>query len=332
MIDFIAEIGVNHNGSADLARDLVLAAKKAGATVAKFQVFTASELVTRSAPSAGYQIRNTGAEESQFEMLERLQLSDVALQKVAQLCADLDIEFMASAFSLKDIERVARLNPTRLKIPSGELTNLPYLRAIASLGKTTILSTGMATMQEIREALTALESAGLDPEKVIILHCTTDYPTEPTDANLAAITSISHELGCEVGYSDHTSGIDVAPLAVALGARTIEKHLTLSQSMEGPDHKASLEPDQFGEMVSRCNQVLELMGDGHKQPTKSELPNREIVRKSIVASKPIRKGEAFAPQNITTKRPATGLSPMLWDSVIGKKARTDFETDQDICL
>lgn len=324
----IAEIGVNHNGDVELAKQLIDAAKASGADVAKFQVFDAERLVTVDAPSADYQTRNTGKEQHQLQLLQDLQLSTADFGALRAYCEAIGIEFMASGFSIEDIDTIVSLGVQRLKIPSGEITNLPYLRAAGSYKLPIILSTGMATIDEVQDALVVLEESGLDKSLVTVLHCTTDYPTAPEYVNLRAMLTIEKELGTNVGYSDHSEGILVSSMAVALGAKVIEKHLTLDKNLPGPDHKASLNPTEFGEMVQGIRIVEEALGSEEKIPTEVETANRLIARKSIVASKPIEVGETFSPENVTTKRPGTGISPMEWDNIIGTLAKRNYSKDE----
>ena len=328
----IAEIGVNHNGDVELAKQLIDAAKASGADVAKFQVFDAERLVTANAPSAEYQTRNTGKEQRQLQLLQGLQLSTADFKELRDNCQSKGIEFMASGFSVEDIDKIVSLGVQRLKIPSGEITNLPYLRAAASQKLPIILSTGMATIPEVKEALAVLEDSGLDRSLVTVLHCTTDYPTALEDVNLRAMLTLRDELHVAVGYSDHTEGITVPPVAVAMGARVIEKHLTLNQSLPGPDHLASLEPADFADMVRDIRIVEKILGKGQKTPTKAEEANRLIARKSLVAARDIAVGEEFSPDNLTTKRPGSGISPMEWDRVIGTIVTRHFNADEPIEL
>ena len=328
----IAEIGVNHNGDVELAKQLIDAAKASGADVAKFQVFEAERLVTVDAPSADYQIRNTGKEQHQLQLLQGLQLSKAHFEELRDYCQAIDFEFMASGFSVEDIDTIVSFGVQRLKIPSGELTNLPYLRAAGSHRLPIILSTGMATIDEVEDALVVLEASGLDRSLVTVLHCTTDYPTHIEDVNLRAMLTLRDELHVEVGYSDHTEGITVAPSAVGMGALVIEKHLTLDQSLPGPDHPASLEPADFAAMVRDIRLVEKILGNGQKSPTKAEDANRLIARKSLVAARDIPAGEEFSADNLTTKRPGFGISPMEWDKMIGAKATRHYSADELIDL
>ena len=324
----IAEIGVNHNGDVELAKHLIDAAKASGADVAKFQVFEAERLVTVDAPSAGYQTKNTGKKQHQIQLLQGLELSYSHFEELRDYCQAIDIELMASGFSIEDIETIVALGVKRLKIPSGEITNLPYLRVAASHKLPIILSTGMATIDEVQDALVVMEESGLDRLHATVLHCTTDYPTPLEDVNLRAMLTLRDELQVEVGYSDHTGGITVAPIAVGLGARVIEKHLTLDQSLPGPDHLASLEPADFAAMVRDIRIVEKILGNGQKNPTKAEEANRLIARKSLVAARDIAVGEEFSLDNLAAKRPGSGISPMEWDRMIGTKATRHYSADE----
>lgn len=328
----IAEIGVNHNGDVNLAKELIDTAKSSGADVAKFQAFVATDLASASAPLADYQAINTGNDGNQLNLLQGLELSREELVELSTYCERADIEFMASGFSIGDLHFLSKLPMRSFKIPSGEITNLPYLQTVAGFGRPIILSTGMATMEEVRSTVTALEAFGLSRKLITILHCTTDYPTKPTDVNLLALRTLRDELDVAVGYSDHTQGLHAAPIAVALGATMIEKHLTLDKNFEGPDHKASLDPLEFTKMVSLIRETEVLLGTGEKLPRESELRNSAIVRKSIVAKRPISQGELFTEENLTTKRPGTGISPMLWPTILGIPAPRNFQLDELIEL
>ena len=323
----IAEAGVNHNGKLSLAKDLVEAAINADVDIVKFQTFKAENLSTKSAAMAIYQKINTNLPESQFSMLKRLELTHNEFLELQETCAAKGIEFLSTAFDLESLEFLWSLRPQRIKIPSGEITNLPYLRKVGSLGIETILSTGMAQMQEIEEALNVLELAGTSREKIVVLHCTTNYPTEMHEVNLHAMCRLGNEFGVKFGYSDHTLGIEVSIAAVALGACVIEKHFTLSRDLEGPDHRASLEPTELANMVTSIRNIEVALGDGVKRPTKAEVENAKVARKSIVARKAIKQGEVFTNDNLVTKRPGVGLSPMMWDSILGTVASRDFDED-----
>ena len=328
----IAEAGVNHNGDPLLARRLVEEAARAGADLVKFQTFSADRLVTRSARKANYQKQTTDAAESQHAMIRRLELSEEAHRMLAEHCRQHGIGFFSSGFDVPSIDLLAALGLDRFKIPSGEITNLPYLRHIGRLGKPVILSSGMSLLDEIESALRVLEAAGTRRELITILHCNTEYPTPMTDVNLRAMLTIRDTFGLEVGYSDHTNGIEVAIAAVALGATVIEKHFTLDRNMPGPDHRASLEPDEFKAMVLAIRNIEQALGDGIKRPSPSESKNLPIARKSVVAARRISAGETFSAGNLAVKRPGSGISPMRWDEVIGQIARRDFERDELIEL
>jgi N,N'-diacetyllegionaminate synthase len=328
----IAEAGVNHNGDLELARKLIDAAADAGADLVKFQTFNASRQVTRVAKKADYQTKTTDGKESQHDMLQRLELTEAMHHKLIAHCATRNIGFFSTGFDIESIDLLLGLNQDHFKIPSGEITNLPYLRHIGKLGKTVILSTGMATMGEIEAAIDVIEQAGTARAQITVLHCTTEYPTPMNEVNLRAMQSIHAAFGVAVGYSDHTTGIEVAIAAVAMGATVIEKHFTLDRNLPGPDHKASLEPEELKAMVAAIRNIKVALGDGIKRLTPSEARNKPAARKSLVASKAIKVGEAFSPQNITTKRPGTGVSPMRWDEVIGRAASRDFVADELIEL
>lgn len=324
----IAEAGVNHNGDLNLARRLIDAAAAAGADFVKFQTFNADRQVTRSAIKADYQARVTGSTESQHEMLRRLELTEAMHHELIAHCATRNIGFFSTGFDIESVHLLASLGQELFKIPSGEITNLPYLRHIGQLGKAVILSTGMATMGEIEAAIEVLEQAGTPRAKLSVLHCTTEYPTPMCDVNLRAMMSIQAAFGVAVGYSDHTRGIEVAIAAVAMGATVIEKHFTLDRKLPGPDHQASLEPSELTAMVAAIRNIEMALGDGIKRLTPSEAKNKPVARKSLVASRAIKAGEEFTPENITAKRPGTGISPMRWDEIIGKKALCDFMADE----
>lgn len=329
-VTVIAEAGVNHNGDIELARQMVVAAKQAGADYVKFQTAIPELVISTYAPKAEYQKVTTGADESQLEMCRKihLPLSDYAGLKA--YCDEVGIGFMSTPFDLVSIDCLAELGMDYWKIPSGEITNLPYLRKIASYGGRVILSTGMSTLDEVENAVRILESNGTGRENIILLHCTTQYPTPFGAVNLRAMDALA-TLGCaSVGYSDHTQGIAVPVAAVALGASVIEKHFTLDRSLPGPDQTASLEPDELRQMVDEIRQVELALGDGEKKVAEVERPNIEVARKSIVATKFIRKGDVLSEDNLTVKRPGSGVSPMLWDSVIGTVAVADFLPDQPI--
>ena len=328
----IAEAGVNHNGNVEVAKELIDSAINAGADIVKFQTFKAANLATKKAVMAAYQKKNLNSEESQLAMLERLELSETEFKELIKDCSVKGIEFLSTAFDLESLEFLCGFNPKRIKIPSGEITNLPYLRKVGGLGVEIIMSTGMARMKEIEEALTVLELAGAKREEIVVLHCTTNYPTEMLEVNLQAMTSIGKEFGVKFGYSDHTLGIEVSIAAVALGACVIEKHFTLSRNLEGPDHLASLEPIELTKMVNAIRNIEVALGDGVKAPNNSEIENAKVARKSIVARCDIKLGDTFTIDNLTTKRPGTGISPMRWDSVVGRISTKDFAADDLIEL
>ncbi len=325
----IAEAGVNHNGSVELACKLVDAAKKAGADCVKFQTFKSRNLVSLSAQKAEYQ-RNTTGEGSQVDMLKRLELSFDEFLQVKKYCEKVGICFLSTPFDFDSIGFLNSIDMPFWKIPSGEVTNYPYLVALAKTGKPVVMSTGMCEMAEIQAAIDVLNANGTKDIK--LLHCNTEYPTPYEDVNLKAMQTIREAFGLEVGYSDHTKGIEVSVAAAALGAVVIEKHFTLDRNMEGPDHKASLEPDELSEMVSSIRHIEKAIGTGEKAPSPSEKKNIAIARKSIVAAKSIKTGEILTKDNITVKRPGTGISPMRWKDVLGTKAARDFKEDELIEL
>ena len=328
----IAEAGVNHNGDIELAKQLIDAAAQAGADLVKFQTFQADRLVTTSARKADYQNQSTDATETQHAMLRRLELDDAAHRVLIAHCEARGIEFFSTGFDTESIDLLCRLGQDHFKIPSGEITNLPYLRHIGRMGKNVILSTGMATLGDIEAAIAALEAAGTPRAQITVLHCTTEYPTPMTEVNLRAMQSLQTAFGTAVGYSDHTRGIEVAIAAVALGAEVIEKHFTLDRSLPGPDHQASLEPDELRAMVSAIRNIEVALGDGVKRLTPSEAKNKPIVRKSIVAGAHIKAGELLGEHNLSVKRPGSGISPMRWDEVIGRQADKDYFPDDLIDL
>ena len=322
----IAEAGVNHNGSIDIAKQLVDKAVEAGVDIIKFQTFKAEKLVSKSAKQAEYQKKNIGSnsDDSQYNMLKKLELSEQDHQELMTYCKERGIQFFSTAFDLESIDYLHSLNLGLWKIPSGEITNFPYIKKIASYHEPVILSTGMSEMDDISATMDVLCKNGVERSQITILHCNTEYPTPYKDVNLLAMQQIKKEYQVSVGYSDHTKGIEVPIAAVALGASVIEKHFTLDRNMEGPDHKASLEPEELKAMVSAIRHIEQALGDGHKQISESERKNIAIARKSIVAAGPIKKGEMLTEQNLTVKRPGTGISPMRWEEVIGTKAIKDF--------
>lgn len=328
----IAEAGVNHNGSIENAYHLVDAAVEAGVDYIKFQTFKAEKLVSKNAQKADYQKENTGNhEESQLDMLKKLELSHEQHELLIDYCQKKHIKFFSTAFDLDSLQYLKDIGLDIVKIPSGEITNYPYLRLASQLFKQVILSTGMATMEEIQDAVNVFKLAGFQNQDITILHCNTEYPTPMSDVNLKAMLHIQQHFGTAVGYSDHTLGIEVPIAAVALGATMIEKHFTLNKNMEGPDHIASLEPSELKAMVSAIRNIEKaLEGTGLKSPSPSEIKNIAIARKSIVAARDIQKGETFTEENLTVKRPGTGISPMKWESIIGTVANKDYETDECI--
>jgi N,N'-diacetyllegionaminate synthase len=323
----IAEVGVNHNGSLEIAKKLINASKDCGVDAVKFQTFKADKLVSKKAQKAEYQKNNTNSNESQYEMIKKLELTDEDHKELVSYCNEKEILFLSSPFDLDSIDLLDHLGINIFKIPSGEITNLPYLQKIGKLNKNVILSTGMADIGEIEDALDVLVENGTEREKITILQCNTEYPTPYEDVNLKAMLTIKNTFDVKVGYSDHTKGIEVPIAAVALGAEVIEKHFTLDRNMEGPDHKASLEPDELKLMVVAIRNIDKALGNGIKKPSKSELKNKPIARKSLVAIKRIEKGELFTEYNIGIKRPGTGISPMRWDEVIGKFSSKVFDRD-----
>ena len=328
----IAEAGVNHNGDFSLAKQLVNAAFSAGADLVKFQTFDAERLVTKDAPKAAYQIDGSHLEESQMEMLRKVQLSPEMHDQIISYCKEIGIGFLSTAFDIPGLNFLRSKGANLFKIPSGEITNLPYLQHVGSFRENIIMSTGMSNLGEIEAALDVLVSSGTARDQITVLHCNTEYPTPFVDVNLLAMDAIRNAFGVGIGYSDHTIGIEVPIAAVSLGAIVIEKHLTISRDFLGPDHRTSLEPKEFSDMVIAIRNIECALGDGIKRPTSSEAKNRLIVRKSLVASRPILKGDVFAPENITTKRPGIGISPMRCNEVWGKIAKRAFEVDELIEL
>lgn len=329
----IAEAGVNHNGSLQIAKQLVDKAVEAGVDIIKFQTFKSEKLVSKDARQAEYQQRNIGKrDESQLAMLKKLELSVEAHHELMDYCKERNIRFWSTAFDMESIDFLHSLNMGLWKIPSGEITNYPYLKKIASFHEEVILSTGMCELSDIEAALNVLIDEGVKKEQITVLHCNTEYPTPYQDVNLKAMLEIGEKFGVKIGYSDHTQGIEVPIAAVALGASVIEKHFTLDKTMEGPDHKASLEPVELKAMVSAIRHIELALGSGHKTISDSERKNIEIARKSIVAACPIKKGEALTEENLTVKRPGNGISPMRWNEVVGTIAVRDFEEEEMIVL
>lgn len=328
----IAEAGVNHNGSLEMARRMVIAAKEAGADYVKFQTAVPELVISAFAPKAEYQKETTGAAESQLEMCKAIHLPLCDYKGLKELCDQEGIGFMSTPFDLVSIDCLAALGMDYWKIPSGEITNLPYLRKIASKGGRVIMSTGMSTLPEVETAVGVLEDGGIPRRDITLLHCTTQYPTPFEAVNLRAMEAL-RTLGCgAVGYSDHTVGIEIPVAAAAMGAEVIEKHFTLDRTLPGPDHRASLEPDELKAMVNSVHNVCLALGDGRKVVADAERANIEVARKSIVAARPISKGEKLTAENMTVKRPGNGISPMLWDSTIGCHAIRDFAPDELIEL
>ena len=324
----IAEAGVNHNGDLEKARQLIEVAAKAGADFVKFQTFKSEKVVTKTAKRAEYQDANTGNKDSQYEMIKRLQLTPEMHDEIIVHCRKNNIKFLSTGFDLESLEYLNDLEIPLFKIPSGEITNLPYLRKVASFNKPVIMSTGMADLQEVKDAFEVLVSEGIDKSNITIVHCNTEYPTPMGDVNLKAMNSIGKELGVKIGYSDHTLGIEVPVAAVAMGATVIEKHFTLDRTLPGPDHSASLEPEELLMMVRSIRNIEQaISGSGIKEPSSSEAKNKPIVRKSIVAAKDIKEGEFFTEENLTVKRPGDGKNPMEWDNVVGTKASKDYKED-----
>jgi len=325
----IAEAGVNHNGDIVLAKHLIDAATEAGADYVKFQTFKAEEVISKYAVKAEYQVVNTNnATESQLEMVKKLQLSEEDHFILSNYCKEQHIGFLSSPFDLTSIDFLDKLNMDFFKIPSGEITNLPYLKKIASKKNKLILSTGMSFLHEIEDCITVLTNYGADRNEITVLHCNTEYPTPYQDVNLKAMLTLRDQLNVKVGYSDHTNGIEVPIAAVAMGATIIEKHFTLNKLLPGPDHKASLEPSELSKMVRSIRNIELCLGSGIKRPSTSELKNLAIARKSLVARKQIKGGDIFSEQNLTTKRPGSGISALKFDEYIGKTAKKDYEPDQ----
>jgi N,N'-diacetyllegionaminate synthase len=326
----IAEAGVNHNGSIELAYKLIDVAKESGANAIKFQTFKAENLLVRDAEKAEYQKQSDNLNESQFDMIKKLELDVDDHKNLIDYCDSKGITFLSSPFDIDSLNLLNELNLEIIKIPSGEVTNLPYLRHIGALNKSIIISTGMSNLQEIGDALNILVNAGTPKDKITVLHANTMYPSPMEDVNLKAMKSIRDKFNISVGYSDHTLGFEVDIAAVALGASVIEKHFTLDKKMIGPDHSASLDPNELKSMVIAIRNIELAMGDSVKKMTESEKPNIGVARKSIVAKKNIKKGEVFTSKNLTTKRPGNGLSPMNWDSIIGSIAKKNYKTDDKL--
>lgn len=326
----IAEAGVNHNGSLAMAKQLAGVAKAAGADIVKFQTAKPELVISRFAEKAEYQKAETGEAESQLEMCKRIHLTFDEHAQLKEYCDSIDIAYLSTPFDLDSIDFLQQLGTPMWKVPSGEITNLPYLEKIAATKKPVILSTGMSMISEIEDALTILEDGGAGP--ITLLHCNTEYPTPIEDANLLAMQDLREQFGLPVGYSDHTAGIEADIAAAALGAVVIEKHFTLDKALPGPDHKASLSPEELTAMVAAVRKTELALGDGRKHVTESEAKNKPIARKSILAKRDIKKGETFTPENLTVKRPGDGISPMRWYDVLGKTAKRDFAEDEKIEL
>ena len=326
----IAEAGVNHNGNITTAKEMIRVAAKSGADYVKFQTFKAERLATPTSMVAQYQRKTEGLDYLQFQLLKNLELSESAHFELEKSCKELDIKFLSTAFDIESADFLFGMGQDIFKIPSGEITNLPYLRHIASFSKEIILSTGASNLKEIDAALVELTNAGAKLEKITVLHCTSAYPARMSEVNLNAMLNISREFSVKIGYSDHTLGIEVAIAAAALGATIIEKHFTLNKDMEGPDHKASLEPSELNEMIRSIRNIEVALGNGVKLPTSGELENIEFMRKSIVAKLAVKQGEIFTSENLTCKRPSHGISPMNWDKVVGHVAKRDYAPDEMI--
>lgn len=329
----IAEAGVNHNGDLDIAKNLIVEAANAGADLVKFQSFVASDFISKLAPKADYQKQSTDEGESQFEMVQKLELSKKNHLTLIDECKRCGIGFFSTAFDNGSFDLLVDLGLHDLvKIPSGEITNLPYIQYVTRFQPRVLLSTGMATLGDIEAAIRVIEESGTERSKITVMHCTTEYPTPMEDVNLSAMQNIGSAFGVDIGYSDHTAGIEVAIAAVALGARVIEKHFTLDRELPGPDHRASLEPSELRSMVSGIRNIEKAMGDGIKRPSPSELKNIPVARKSLVASQVIKVGDEFNDLNIMAKRPGIGVSPMRWNEVIGRKSTKDYRPDELIEL
>ena len=324
----IAEAGVNHNGNIEIAKKLIDIAIGVGANAVKFQTFKAEKVISKFAQKAEYQYKITDKNETQLEMVKRLELDVDAHKELIHYCKKKGLMFLSTPFDIESIGLLNELEVEILKIPSGEITNLPYLRKIGSLNRNIIISTGMADLEEIGKALDILLESGTSKDNITVLHCNSEYPTPFEDVNLTAMLTIRDTFRVNIGYSDHTPGIEVPIAAVALGATVIEKHFTLNKDMDGPDHKASLGPDELKSMVTAIRNIEKSLGDGIKRPSPSELKNRPLVRKSIIAGMDIKEGDMLTENNITVKRPGIGINPMEWDNVIGRKAIHDFKEDE----
>ncbi len=331
-IQIIAEAGINHNGSLKKAIQLVREAKKAKADIVKFQIFKAENVVTKKAAKSNYQKKNPTDKETQYQMIKKFELPYDHFRRIKKECLKYKIKFLCSPFDIDSVKYLTKLKEKKIKIPSGEVTNYPLIKEIGKLNIKVIMSTGMCNYREIKNAITILTSNGTKKKNISILHCNTAYPTPPSDVNLYALEKIKKKFGTEVGYSDHTLGIEMPIAAVCLGAKIIEKHITLNKNLPGPDHKSSLNPKEFAEMVRLIRNTEKALIVKNKNTTKSEMPNFKIVRKSIVAKKKILKGEIFTELNLTTKRPGIGISPMKWKYLIGKTAGRSYKEDELIKL
>lgn len=323
----IAEAGVNHNGDIGLAKELIDLAVEAGVDIVKFQTFKSENLVTKTAAMAGYQVENTGKEDSQLAMLKKLELQDNEFKELQRYCVEKKIRFFSTGFDIESLIFLKSLNMGLWKVPSGEITNLPYLEFIGRCNEPVILSTGMATLEEVEAAIKALVNAGTDKKNISVLHCNTDYPTRFEDVHLNAMKTMRECLGVDIGYSDHTAGVEISVAAVALGAKVIEKHFTLDKNLPGPDHKASLDPNELKALVIQIRNIEKALGRFEKIPTERESKNIKVARKSIVAKANIKIGDMFTMENLTTKRPGTGISPMKWHEVLGTKATKNYQED-----
>ena len=327
-IIIIAEAGVNHNGSISMAKEMIDVAADAGANFVKFQTFTAEKLVIKTAEKADYQKNSSDQTESQFQMIKKLELNRNDHEILLEHCNKNNIQFLSTPFDLQSIDLLDEINIPFFKIPSGEITNLPYLRHIGSIGKPVVISTGMTTINEVKNAMSILLDSGIKQNDITVLHCNSEYPSPMRDVNLKAIQTLENELGVKVGFSDHTLGIEVSVAAVAMGAKVIEKHFTLDRNLYGPDHGASLEPSELKDMISAIRNIERALGDGVKKPSQSEIKNLLIARKSIVSKRPIKKGELFSEENLTVKRPGNGISPMKWDEILGSVSIRDYLKDE----
>lgn len=323
----IAEAGVNHNGDVEIAKKMIDLAAEAGVDIVKFQTFKSENLVTKNAAMANYQVENTGKEDSQLAMLKKLELKESDFQDLLDYCLMKGIKFFSTGFDIESLMFLKTLNMGLWKVPSGEITNLPYLEFIGKCNEPVILSTGMSTLEEIEAAIKVLTHAGTDKKKISVLHCNTDYPTRFEDVHLNAMNTIKERLGVEIGYSDHTPGVEVSVAAVALGAKIIEKHFTLDKDLPGPDHKASLEPSEVKTLVTQIRNIEKALGRSEKIASERESKNIHVARKSIVAKTNIKVGELFTVSNLTTKRPGTGISPMKWYEIIGTVAKKNYQED-----